>query len=214
MFKVYHIYIFLKLETYFQVQDFLPLPEDSSVRGVDVSTVSSKSFVPLTVGPTRLNYRLNKSQSFQKPHCMRRSYLVLWSSPGTRHWSRSLVLWWSSGPTSKNKWEKLWRRNLWQNSFEGGAQHHRQPWGGFRGWAGQDLQDDGEHQSLGYSISLTMSTTMMMTTTMMTMTMTKTSHKSLVCSKSLCASWLWRWGERTRRGFSRGGETWWSKARW
>ena len=37
----------------FQVQDFLPLPEDISVRGVDVSTVPSKSFVPHTVGPTR-----------------------------------------------------------------------------------------------------------------------------------------------------------------
>ena len=123
MFKVYHIYIFLKLETYFQVQDFLPLPEDSSVRGVDVSTVSSKSFVPLTVGPTRLSF---KSSSFQKTslHEIQYSYQGInsgWYTPGTRHWSRSLVLWWSSGPTSKNKWEKLWRRNFWQNSFEGDA---------------------------------------------------------------------------------------------
>ena len=41
------------------------------------------------------------------------------------------------------------------------------------------MQDDGEYQSLGCSISLTM------TTTMMTMTMTMTSHKRLFCSKSL-----------------------------
>ena len=41
------------LDGYFQVQDFLPLPEDSSVRGVDVSTVPSKSYVPRTAGPTR-----------------------------------------------------------------------------------------------------------------------------------------------------------------
>ena len=73
-----------------------------------------------------------------------------------------VVVFWSD---KQEQVRKLGRRNLWQNSFEGGAQHHRQPWGGFRGWAGQDLQDDGEHQSLGCSLSLTM------TTTMMTMTM-------------------------------------------
>lgn len=42
-----------RLGQMFKVQDFLPLPEDSSVRGVDVSTVPSKSYVPRTAGPTR-----------------------------------------------------------------------------------------------------------------------------------------------------------------
>ena len=68
------------------------------------------------------------------------------------------------------------------------------------------MQDDGEHQSLGYSISLTMTTTMMMTTTMRTMTMTMTSHKSLVCSKSLFFLTLKVRREDAERIFKRWGD--------
>ena len=62
------------------------------------------------------------------------------------------------------------------------------------------MQDDGEHQSLGYSISLTM------TTTMRTMTMTMTSHKSLVCSKSLFFLTLKVRREDAERIFKRWGD--------
>jgi hypothetical protein len=35
----------------FKVQDFLPLPEDASVRGVEVSSVARRSVVPASLGP-------------------------------------------------------------------------------------------------------------------------------------------------------------------
>merc|ERR1712142_145221 len=42
-----------KLGQMFKIHDFLPLPEVDTVKGVDVSSVPSKSLVPLTVGMTR-----------------------------------------------------------------------------------------------------------------------------------------------------------------